>query len=174
MSDDDERRDGQPSTDDSDGLDDEFLRPEGGDISDDTITDPEDLPASGQGESDGPLGDIAERARRSHEGSSGDDEVMDAFEEVEVDDVDVGDLWEELEGEGLDDTVDDPRSSSERDVRVVAKRDYCQRCQHFTAPPEMRCTSDSGEILELVDTEQFKVADCPILRGEEELENLRR
>lgn len=128
----------------------------------------------GELDPDGPLGDLAERARRGRDGSPDDDETMAAFETVEVDGVDVDQLWAELEHGDIDDTVDEPRSNTERDVEVVAKRDYCQRCQHFSAPPEVRCTHERGEILEMVDTEQFKVADCPILRGEEELENLRR
>lgn len=128
---------------------------------------------SSEPDSGAPLDDLAERARRDRERPPAEDAVMEAFETVDVDDVAVEDLWTELEGEDLDDTVDEPRSTTEREISVVSKRDYCMRCQYFSAPPEVRCTNEGSEILEMVDTEQFRVADCPILRGEAELENLR-
>lgn len=147
------------------GADDDEAVPSGlGDDGDDAPAAPEDQPV----DADAPLGDLAERAR-SGAADPADDEVMDAFEEVEVDDVEVDELWSALEGDGLDDTVDEPRTTSEREVEVVDKREYCQRCRFFSAPPEMRCTHETGEILELVDTESFRVADCPVLRGEEDL-----
>lgn len=155
-----------------DGADRENAREDVGDSLDPAITDPEDDPV--EPDADAPLGDLAERARRSREQPPPEDEVMDSFEEVEVDGVDVEQLWEDLERDDIDDVVDEPLSDTERDVRVIPKRDYCMRCQFFSAPPEVRCTNEHGEILEMVDTEQFKVADCPILRGEAELENLRR
>lgn len=173
----DEDRDGTP-----DRLDDSFLPTGDADgepaMADDADapTDPAETrqPDSADGvDLDAPLGDLADRARRSLEGD-GSDDVMDAFSEVDVEDVDVDQLWSELEDDRLEETVDEPRGSTERDVRVIKKRDYCQRCQYFSAPPDVRCNHESGEILEMVDTERFEVVDCPILRGEEELENLRR
>lgn len=181
--------------DETDGLDDSFLPTDEGDDGPPTADDPantDDPPnapgstnaaepgpapdraeASGGVDPDAPLGDIADRARRSHDADAGGD-VIDAFSEVEVgDDVDVDALWSELEADDLQETVAEPRGSAERDVRVVDKRDYCMGCQYFSAPPDVRCTSERGEILEMVDTDHFEVADCPILRGEEELENLR-
>lgn len=119
-----------------------------------------------------PLDDLVERTRDGD--LADDDEVMDAFDEVEVDSVETDELWAQLEQERIEETVDEPRSDTERDVRVVRKRDYCMRCQHFSPPPEVRCQHERGEILEMVDTDRFEVADCPILQGEEELENLRR
>jgi hypothetical protein len=120
-----------------------------------------------------PLEGLAEAAReRRH--ADGDDDLMDAFDEVEVEDVDQEALWEQLEDDRFESTVDEPKDSTERDVQVISKRNYCMRCQYFSAPPEVRCTHERGEIREVVDSQQFEVADCPILRGEEELENLRR
>jgi hypothetical protein len=137
-----------------------------------------DLAEDGAAEADAdddepPLEGLAESARERGP-TDGDDDLMDAFDEVEVDDVDQEALWEQLEDDRLESTVDEPRDSSERDVQVIKKRDYCMRCQYFSAPPEVRCTHETGEIREVVDSQQFEVADCPILRGEEELENLRR
>lgn len=172
--------DEKPNADDEDphdGLDESFL-PTGDGDEEPAVVDNAVAPSDGAGMSpdvdpDAPLGDLADRARRSSDGPANDD-VMDAFSEVEVGDVDVEQLWAELEDEDIEETVDEPRGSSEQDRRVVSKRDYCQRCQYFSAPPEVRCTNETAEIVEMVDTEQFEVANCPILRGEEELENLRR
>jgi hypothetical protein len=127
-------------------------------------------PADEDPDVDAPLDGMADAARKRPD----DDDLMDAFDEVDVDGVDDEALWEQLEDDPIESTVDDPRGASERDVQVVSKRDYCMHCQYFSAPPEVRCGHDRGEILEVVDSEQFEVADCPILRGEEELENLRR
>lgn len=115
-----------------------------------------------------PLDDLVERTRQR------DDDVTDAFDEVDVDAVEDDELWDQLEAERIEATVDEPTSDAERDVRVLRKRDYCMRCQYYSAPPEVRCGHDRGEIMELVDTDRFKVVDCPIIRGEEELENLGR
>lgn len=135
-----------------------------------SVPDPAD--ASPGVDSDAPLGDLADRARQGQDHVS--DDVMDAFSEVEVGDVDADELWSELEDDDIEATVDEPRGNAERDVSVVEKRDYCQRCQYFSDPPEVRCGHDRAEIVEMVDTDQFEVADCPIVRGEEDLENLRR
>lgn len=138
---------------------------------------PDDGAASDDGDrpeeaGDAPLDDIVERARQGR--TAVDDDPMAAFEEVDVDAVDDDDLWERLERDRIQETVDDLEGASERDVQVVDKRDYCMRCQYFSAPPEVRCGHERGEILEVVDTRSFMVADCPILNGEEDLENLRR
>lgn len=164
--------------DDEEGLDDGFF-PTGDGDEEPSVADEPAPPADGtdptrEADAGAPLGDLADRARHSRDADATDD-VMDAFSEVDVDDsVDVEDLWAELGSEDLEETVAEPRGSAERDVRVIDKREYCMRCQYFSAPPEVRCEADGAEIVEMVDTEQFEVVDCPILRGEEELENLRR
>ena len=142
--------------------DDDLLPPE------DEVDAPDAEPVGSDRDGKAPLEDLAERAREGRERAPDEDAVMDAFDEVEAEQ-----LWSELESRELTDVVDEPVSDAERDVQVVAKQEYCMRCQHFSAPPEVRCTHPDGEITEMVDTEHFRVADCPILRGEEELENLR-
>lgn len=47
--------------------------------------------------------------------------------------------------------------------RVVPKRKYCQDCVHLAAPPDVACTHDDGEILEVVDTDSFRVRNCPVV-----------
>lgn len=103
------------------------------------------------------------------DGEPQDDPFADAFEEVEMDEVDSDALWADLQRDDFSETVEDAQTHAERDVRVIEKRSYCQRCQYFADPPDTACTHEGTDILEVVDTEQFRVADCPIVRGEEEL-----
>ncbi|MEM4780593.1 MAG: hypothetical protein QXG03_03380 [Halalkalicoccus sp.] len=63
------------------------------------------------------------------------------------------DLWERLDGE----------TTAER-VRVVSKRRYCQRCEHFAEPPRTACTREGTEIEALVGTDRFRVRNCPVER----------
>lgn len=158
-------------SDDEDPLDDLVADDEEGSLRDDGKT-----PAGDDGETPAgeaaPLDDLVERARVDRDGV--DDDPMEAFEEVDVEEVDVDDLWQRLERDEVGEAADDLEHSSERDVQVIDKREYCMRCQYFSAPPEVRCGHEHGEILEVVDTGSFEVADCPIVNGEEELENLRR
>lgn len=135
----------------------------------------------GAGDGAPPLSELVDRTREADDVDT--EAVMDAFESVDVDAVDADALWEQLEMSRPDagptdgavtDGASAPGDAGERHVETVAKRDYCMRCQYFAAPPEARCTYDGSEILELVGTDRFRVADCPIVGGEEELENLRR
>lgn len=130
------------------------------------------------GDGDAPLSDLVERTRAADD----EDAVMEAFESVEVDAVDAAALWDQLETSPpdagpTDATVTDGPAATddgERDVQTIPIREYCMRCQYFSAPPEVRCEHAAGEILELVGTDEFRVADCPIVGGSEELENLQR
>lgn len=64
-------------------------------------------------------------------------------------------LWERL---------DTAAKSPSESIRVVPKRRYCQRCEHFSAPPRMTCTRKGTEILALVGTDRFRVRGCPVDR----------
>lgn len=46
---------------------------------------------------------------------------------------------------------------------VVPKRSYCEGCPHFASPPEVACTNPGTTIHELVDTEHFRVSNCPVV-----------
>lgn len=92
-------------------------------------------------------------------------------------------VWERLEADGEDDGGDDadPETTPElgaaagpdRTTRgeeddegretVVNKRSYCEQCEYFSEPPAVACTYPDAEIVELVDTGQFRVRDCPIV-----------
>jgi len=116
------------------------------------------------------------------DGADGNDAPEDAlFTEVETTELDDGDVWAELEesatggaaepepGPALDAGSDaregaDAATSGET---VVRKRAYCEQCEYFSEPPEVSCTYPDGEIVELVDTERFKVRNCPIVARRE-------
>ncbi|GAB6880215.1 hypothetical protein JCM17823_24890 [Halorubrum gandharaense] len=92
----------------------------------------------------------------------------EAFERMEVGELEETDVWETLAadeaaagehavGAGAGETATD---------HVVDKREYCQRCPHFTEPPEVACEHGDGEILEVLTGDEFRVRGCPMV-GEE-------
>ena len=111
-----------------------------------------------------PLGDLAARVENQRR-ERGDDDHDDLFTEQQADDVDRETLWEQV-------TADDSAESvaeDERDVREVSKRAYCQGCEHFSDPPDVRCGHAGTEILEAVDLEHFRVVNCPVVKEDERL-----
>jgi hypothetical protein len=112
----------------------------------------------------------------------------DPFESVAVDEIDTDELWASLESEGegaaagagADDgsaAAEQPEVGSggaaervERDDpearrvdHLVPKAAYCQRCRHLAAPPEVRCTHEGTEIVEVADADHFRVRGCPMV-----------
>jgi hypothetical protein len=134
---------------------------------------------------DAPLADLAREvrarreAREEREPGSLDDPAdadapdTDLFETVDVDAVDDEAIWESfVEGEtGPEDRVGlgaDVEAAPDPAEHVVPKRDFCQRCPHFSDPPDTACTHAGTTIVEVVDTDHFRVRDCPIVEDENE------
>lgn len=97
----------------------------------------------------------------------------DPFEEVEVEAVDDG-VWEALgtQEDGATDVGADgdlPDADTGPDEQVVPKRSYCEKCEHFSAPPATACDHPGTEIRELVDMEHFRVARCPVVAKRRDL-----
>jgi hypothetical protein len=46
---------------------------------------------------------------------------------------------------------------------VVPKDKYCQSCPYLDDPPELACTHEGTEIVEVVDNERFRVRNCPMI-----------
>lgn len=120
-----------------------------------------------------PLADLADEVReRKHAADAGADATDDdAFEEVDVPDLDAEELWTTLLAGG-----DEPLAFSERvagdadrDVCVIPKR-TCERCPHFASPPAVGCTHEGTEIRRLVGLDRHEVADCPVVLDEDVLE----
>lgn len=86
----------------------------------------------------------------------------DAFEAVDVDAVDEDAVWAQVTGE--------PREVDPGDEEaVVPKRRYCERCEFFSEPPAVACENDGTEIVELVDTDHFRVVGCPVVARRREM-----
>lgn len=92
----------------------------------------------------------------------------DQFDEVEGTDGDDSHVWEALDAQedGATDVAvggDLPDVDVDADEQIVPKRSYCEKCEHFTPPPETACTHPGTEIRELVDMQHFRVASCPVV-----------
>ncbi len=94
-----------------------------------------------------------------------DEDPSDAFERMEVDELSEEDVWDALDGEeGLGDVAS--AATPDGIDHVVNKREYCQRCPHFSEPPETACTHGDGEILEVLERNEFRVRNCPMVEDE--------
>lgn len=83
-----------------------------------------------------------------------------AFEEMDVGAIDEDEVWREISDAQARGPV---RDAGKRDYAEVDKHRYCERCEHFTEPPAVRCTHEGTEILEFVDNDTVRLADCPIV-----------
>ena len=112
----------------------------------------------------------------------------EAFDEMDVSDIDGEALWDELAG-GTTAAADagtavepgasepsveqsatgsvggQPTDDAGADVEetLVDKRQYCQQCPHFTDPPDVGCTHPGTTIVEVVEDGRFRVRDCPVV-----------
>ncbi len=105
----------------------------------------------------------------------------DPFDRMSVGEIDEETLWSSLGsddavGVGVDaDPLDgaDPASGvdSVGDAgpgaaeHVVTKDTYCQSCPYLDEPPELACTHEGTEIVEVVDSERFRVRNCPMVEA---------
>lgn len=120
-----------------------------------------------------PLSDLAREIgeRRSRRSSA-----SDPFEEIDVEEIDGETVWDLLSeagggvGVGAEGDLGADPDVARRERRgpsatghdhVVPKAAYCERCQHLSAPPELACGREGTEIIEVVDSERFRVRGCP-------------
>ncbi|GAA0673541.1 hypothetical protein ACFQDG_06425 [Natronoarchaeum mannanilyticum] len=134
-------------------------------IDSDADRDPSALP--GDTGREGPLGDLAAEVDRRRD-EADDAELDDAFTSQDIADLDVDAVWEQVESGGGAD-AEEPVETEER---VVSKASFCQQCEFFSEPPAVGCGHEGTEILELVDTDHFRVRDCPKVAEEERLGDL--
>lgn len=118
-----------------------------------------------------PLQDLVDDIRGGDVGSgtpgSGDARRLaggstDFFDERSSEPLDTEAVWRSLESDRP--TTADETGSREADTEhVVPKRWYCEQCEHFSEPPEVRCTHPDTTILEFVGTEDVRVRNCPVV-----------
>lgn len=116
-------------------------------------------------------------------------ETDELFESVDVSELDAESVWAELEGdedatasgevateadvtgdganpmpfEAEVERVERSEPGSVRPDHVVPKRKFCQQCPHFSDPPAVACTHEGTDIVEIPDTEHFRVRGCPMV-----------
>ena len=110
----------------------------------------------------------------------------EAFEAVDVDDVDTDEVWTDI-AEGTSDDVPVPSDDQSDDVPVpsadqtddaavpsadqtdeeetvaVSKHAYCENCRFLSEAPEIHCTHEGTEIVEFIDMETVRLLNCPIV-----------
>jgi hypothetical protein len=90
-----------------------------------------------------------------------------AFEKMDVGELDVDDVWDTLADAEQRGSVTESEGHT---YAEVSKHRYCEQCEHFSAPPEVACSHDGTEILEFVDLETVRLVDCPVVARRRELE----
>lgn len=131
--------------------------------------------ADGEGaaDADAPLADLARRlaegdAADAEAAAGGTDDGSGAFRRVAMESVDEEALWEDLEADASDvpaaveAEVTDDATDADRPEHVVEKREYCQRCPHFSAPPAVACEHEGTTIVAVPDAAHFRVRGCPM------------
>lgn len=132
----------------------------------------EDGPSDSTGDSATVSSDLSDAGG---EDGSGDE----LFEEMDVSDVDTDAVWEsvlteEADGEreesdpispnvDIDSTVTVESTVGEN--HIVPKDDYCESCQYFSSPPEVTCSYEDAAIVEILESGQFRVRNCPVVEG---------
>lgn len=132
---------------------------------------------SSAGEGKAPLdriaGDVRERRQR-REGAE-----RDPFEEMDVGAVDGEDAWEDLlseegpseseraVGAGASAAAVETAGLDGRAEHVVPKAQFCGRCPSLGEPPVLSCENDGTEIIEVTDSEHFRVRGCPFAGRDE-------
>lgn len=94
------------------------------------------------------------------------EEVDDLFEPVETADIDEEAVWQSVLSEDDDELSGRIPEEAEGDA-VVPKHEYCKQCEFFSEPPDVSCTNPGTEITELVNFDQFRVENCPVVAQEQ-------
>lgn len=124
------------------------------------------------GDGSAPLDELARDVRQRRETRR--DEGSELFEEMTVDDVDSEAVWESLletddaEAEGPAvgagaeaERVGSPPGADDRPESLLPTAEFCERCPHLSAPPEVACEREGTDIVEVENSEHFRVRGCP-------------
>jgi len=97
------------------------------------------------------------------------DDAPDAgFDSVDVDEVDVEDVWASLDESETPPAPEVSLGSNAEPVaggeeHLVPKAEYCERCPHFADPPEVACDHEGTTIVAVEDADRFRVRGCPMV-----------
>lgn len=180
MSDDSDGTDGSDEPDGADGPDRTDGRSDGRPRPDDKAPADADRgsPVDGSAGGDGDVEtDVRDLDDLLSEFDEPDGDLEDLFDEVPSANLDAGAVWAELEGsttaidatasddaEHVEDPLDDAvLGEGPGDEAIVSKGSYCQRCEHFSSPPDVGCGNPGTEIVELADVKHFRVRNCPVV-----------
>jgi rubredoxin len=75
-------------------------------------------------------------------------------------------IWESL---SRSEAEPETERRGQRRFAEVSKHSYCESCEYFSEPPEIECGHEGTDIVEFLDSETVRVADCPIVTEREEL-----
>lgn len=75
-------------------------------------------------------------------------------------------LWDDLSQSMAEPETEE---RGERRFAEVNKHSYCENCEYFSEPPDVECAHEGTDIVEFVDYETVRVADCPVVAEREEL-----
>ena len=124
---------------------------------------PDDDEPPTAGDRAAPLADLAADVDQRRE-AAGDGLFERAFAEQPYDEDGDGDVWDAVEGDSTSEfgAIGEVIEEGEKTF-IVSKRNFCERCRHFSEPPEVRCTHEGTEIREFVDMDNVRLYDCPIV-----------
>jgi hypothetical protein len=91
-----------------------------------------------------------------------DADADELFEEMDAPEIDEEILWETVLEDPPETKPVEPDSVEGGIEAVVPKDQYCEKCEHFSEPPDAACTNPGTDILELVGIDKFRVRDCPV------------
>lgn len=121
----------------------------------------------GSGDRSPPLADLADRVRSKAEAEADSSALDDVpgldgvFQEASYVEPQAGDPWESMDaGSASGEVVE---STGEPGEHTVPKRAYCERCEHFSEPPEVSCTHPGTTIVEFPDIDHVRVRNCPVV-----------
>lgn len=108
-----------------------------------------------------------------------------AFDQSGIDGIDPDDVWERLTDDTDTDEGGDAEpepdadavgtavgsaADAEDDVVQVSKHSYCEGCEYFSPPPDVSCGHEGTEIVEFVDIDEVRIANCPVVEERRELD----
>ncbi|WP_416840883.1 hypothetical protein [Haloferax sp. DFSO52] len=131
---------------------------------------------SGRTDDEAPLSGLADRidARRTTADATADE--RDAlFEEVRVTELESSEVWASLaqddpdgdDGVGVGAEAEPLDHTAGATDHIIPKSGFCQRCEFFGAPPVLSCDHEGTTIVEVVDSDSFRVRNCPFVEDDD-------